>query len=198
MFYARRRCTFVLLVCWNTLYAARVTAFCGFHDLRKSVQQQTSTSKQEASRRHTVDGIECVEVPIQVDKVGVVTVLEATAKSQEVLVDMALEECCSQQQENLQLNSGDPYGAVLWPAASAIANRLISEVGSIEKKQPLEGISVLELGAGTGLVSIAASMGGANAVIATDYEHVPLKLLEYAARCLNRVGTPIETGTSVR
>jgi predicted nicotinamide N-methyase len=145
-----------------------------------------------------VDGIECVEVSIALPIVGRITILEATAKSQEDLVNMALEEKSS---TNGSLNQGDPYGAVLWPAASAIATHMMTNLTSnaLHKKRPLEGYSVLELGAGTGLVSIAASLGGALSVMATDYESVPLRLLQYAAIHLNseaRDGlsaTPIST-----
>mmetsp|Transcript_108119 Transcript_108119/g.316109 ORF Transcript_108119/g.316109 Transcript_108119/m.316109 type:complete len:417 (+) Transcript_108119:78-1328(+) len=54
----------------------------------------------------------------------------------------------------------DPFGAKAWPAAYLAAQRLLTE--------GVQGRSVLELGCGTGLVSIAALLGGAKAVLATD------------------------------
>lgn len=51
---------------------------------------------------------------------------------------------------------------------------------------PLKNLSILELGAGTGLASIAASLGGASRVLATDYEQLPLHLFEYAINHLNQ------------
>ena len=139
---------------------------------------------------HVVDGIECREVTIDIQTVGPVTILEATAKSQSELVDMALALDEDEFMIRNQLQAGDPYGAVLWPAASTISNYLLTQCGS------LEGKTILELGTGTGLVSIVASLGGAAKVIATDYEPIPLRLLEYAHTNLNKNGgTPIDTGT---
>jgi predicted nicotinamide N-methyase len=124
-----------------------------------------------------------------------VTVLEATAESQEVLVNLALEAddvdaddvpdgersnggITSQEQQKPKLQSGDIYGAVLWPASLAIASHLLTAVN-------IRDSTVLELGAGTGLVSMAACAGGARHVLATDYEEIPLQLLQYAAVHLN-------------
>lgn len=115
-------------------------------------------------------------------------VLEATAESQDSLVDMALaldeEELGGREQK---LIAGDPYGAVLWPAAWAVANYLlIEDISSSSRtalessRKPLEGLTILELGTGTGMVSISAALGGAR-VIATDYEPLALALTKYAA-----------------
>lgn len=142
------------------------------------------------TRFHVVDGIECREVTINLQRVGPVTILEATAKSQEDLVDMALalDEEVSDNDGPNRLQAGDPYGAVLWPAASAISNYLLT------KCAPLEGITIVEVGTGTGLVSLAVSLGGAAKVTATDYESIPLRLIEYAQANLNKGLTTIETG----
>ena len=150
---------------------------------------------QTEPNKHVVDGIECVEVSIDLPIVGRITILEATAESQEDLVNMALEE----EEELSELNKGDPYGAVLWPAASAIAAHMLTNLttSDINSKRPLEGYSVLELGAGTGLVSIAASLGGASRVLATDYESVPLRLLQHAATHLNPTTTTNESATLI-
>jgi len=141
---------------------------------------------------HNVSGIMCREVPIDVDNLGIIRILEATADSQDELVEAA----CATEEElegisnanantdesKLQLKSGDPYGAVLWPAASAVSNYLQTNLISLEK------LTILELGTGTGLCAMAAALGGASRVIATDYEEIPLRLLEYAASEVNNQG----------
>jgi len=141
---------------------------------------------------HDVDGVLCREVSIDVDVLGPITILEATAESQEVLVDAALaldddnDDAASADDDggpNITLEKGDPYGSVLWPAASAVANHLMS-TGAAEDNKDMGQQTLLELGTGTGLVSLAAARAGYK-VIATDYETVPLKLLEYCAANLN-------------
>ncbi|GAX25060.1 hypothetical protein FisN_10Lh255 [Fistulifera solaris] len=133
------------------------------------------------AKHHLIQGhLDCVEVKINLPKIGVVTLLEATAATQNVLVELAIED------DTEQLPSGDPYGAVLWPASLVIASRLLDFVS---------GKSVLELGAGTGLVSLAAALGGAKSVLATDYESLPLTIVEYSARELNQI--PVGRGLSL-
>ena len=66
----------------------------------------------------------------------------------------------------------------MWPAAWAVSNYLLSEP---DLRDNLSSLSILELGTGTGLVSIAAAMGGAKRVLATDYEPLALELTRYAA-----------------
>lgn len=56
--------------------------------------------------------------------------------------------------------NSDPFGAKVWPASHVVAERLLME--------GVQGCSVLELGCGSGLVSIAAAVGGASFVLATD------------------------------
>jgi predicted nicotinamide N-methyase len=65
-----------------------------------------------------------------------------------------------------------PYGAVLWSSAVVLA-AVILESGA------LAGKTVLELGAGTGLCSLAAAKRGAR-VIATDEDSAALALLATA------------------
>eukprot|EP00439_Symbiodinium_sp_Y106_P051649 s5382_g6.t2 len=59
-----------------------------------------------------------------------------------------------------ELGHDDPFGSKAWPSAYLVADRLLSE--------ELQGRSVLELGCGTGFVAIAALLGGARSVLATD------------------------------
>ncbi|XP_018539350.2 uncharacterized protein LOC108888033 isoform X1 [Lates calcarifer] len=61
----------------------------------------------------------------------------------------------------------DSYGAVMWPAALALCSFLDNN----REKVNLQGKEVLELGAGTGLVAVVASLLGAS-VTATDLPEV--------------------------
>ncbi|XP_028999264.1 uncharacterized protein LOC114851756 [Betta splendens] len=61
----------------------------------------------------------------------------------------------------------DSFGAVMWPAALALCHFLENNRDTVD----LQGKTVLELGAGTGLVTIVASLLGA-AVTATDLPDV--------------------------
>ena len=112
---------------------------------------------------HSVEGVKCIQVKSTLPDVGEISILEATADAQEDLVNLALDEAPTDM--SLSLSHADPYGAVLWPAATAVARTIL-----LEKHKWLENKVVCELGAGTGLVSLAAAAGGARKVIATDYE----------------------------
>lgn len=140
------------------------------------------SSQRQEQTTHSVNGIECVEVTVSLPQLGPVTILEATAGSQDLLVNLALEDEQEQtiNSSSLQLPTGDPYGAVLWPASLTIASRLLNDIS-------IKNQSIVEIGAGTGLVSIAAAMVGARSVLATDYEQIPLQLLQYAAKHLNSI-----------
>jgi len=80
-------------------------------------------------------------------------------------------------------------------AASTISEHITSD--SFFKKQRDEKPSLLELGTGTGLVALAASVSNKYSTIyATDYETVPLKLLDAAYELnsnQNHCKTPIAT-----
>ena len=69
------------------------------------------------------------------------------------------------EQRFLRAEQARPYGVVLWPAAIALAHELAS--------RPLEGLRLLELGAGTGLPGIVAASLGAR-VVQTDRHEVAL------------------------
>ncbi|CAB9529690.1 Putative methyltransferase [Seminavis robusta] len=153
-----------------------------------SSSSSLANSNNNVPHHHVVRGIECIEVPMDIPEIGRVVVLEATAEAQEVLVNLALEDDekpgtpCSESQDAASLQSGDPYGAVLWPAAYAIAARILQDP---TYRTELPQMTVLELGAGTGLVSLSLLLAGTKHVIATDYESIPLELLEYAVDKLN-------------
>ena len=87
--------------------------------------------------------------------------LEADTRVQAALVDAALAS-----DDSAGSAVDDPYGVVLWPAAQVVASAL----ASID----LAGKSVVELGCGTGLVSLTAAACGATSVLATDYRVEPL------------------------
>jgi predicted nicotinamide N-methyase len=67
-----------------------------------------------------------------------------------------------------------PYWALLWPASIALASRLVAGDG-------WTGLSVLELGAGLGLPSLAAASAGAD-VTATDWYLDALEFIQASAR----------------
>jgi predicted nicotinamide N-methyase len=143
---------------------------------------------------HIVQGVTCREVQNVLPMVGTVTVLEATADAQSQLVDEALaldDEIYCNKEEERRIKKGDPYGSVLWPAAWATANFVLTKP---ELFQKLPSMSVLELGTGTGLVSIAIAMAGAKRVLSMDYEPLALSMVDYAAATLTQsTHTPIET-----
>jgi predicted nicotinamide N-methyase len=141
---------------------------------------------------HTVDDMVCVEILILLPHLGTITLLEATAQTQEDLVNLALlmegddpsmtETNGGSDNNNNMTPLQDPYGAVLWPASLALAHYLLHSNPHFFQDQV-----VWEVGTGTGLLSLAAGVGGARHVWATDYEDRPLRLLEYAAHHLNPV-----------
>jgi predicted nicotinamide N-methyase len=61
-----------------------------------------------------------------------------------------------------------PYWAELWPSGVALAK--------VVAGLPLRGVRVLEIGAGLGLPSLSAALGGAN-VLATDWAADAVELL---------------------
>ena len=95
-----------------------------------------------------------------------IDVLEANSDEQTRLVDVALD-------ADHATAAQDPYGVVIWPAAQVCA----AEIAAAE----IAGLRVLELGAGTGLCSLAAAACGAADVLATDYRDEPLALLRQSA-----------------
>ena len=163
------------------------------------------TTATEDANYYTVQGVDCIPVTMSLNyqtskssasQGHALTILEATAQAQDTLVDLALQEETETDGDNgddnqLKLSSGDPYGAVLWPAAQTIANYVLSNSDRLlttkKAHQPKDGVIVVELGTGTGLVALALHFLGPNVrqIIATDYEGLPLQLLEFAAKNLN-------------
>jgi len=76
-----------------------------------------------------------------------------------------------------------PYWAEIWPAAVTLSHVLVEQLD-------LDGKSVIELGAGVGMASVAAARKGAR-VLATDYSTEALKFVNYNAL---RNGVQLETG----
>lgn len=179
-----------------------LTILCKFHPRTTFV---TGLSSSPPLRLHTVaGGVVCRQVHIalplttQNDNINdhdnlEVVILEATADSQETLVNSALQED-DYDPTTLQLAHSDPYGAVLWPAATAVARTILHN-----PSQWLTDKVVCEWGAGTGLVSLAATATALpQRVMATDYEPLPLQLVQYAhEHCNNNASSgkvvPLET-----
>ena len=101
------------------------------------------------------------------------TIVEASYREQEALVDAAL---TSDDPYVAGSKVDDPYGVVLWPAAQVVA----AAVAALDPAL-LKGATCLELGAGTGLCSLAALACGAKRALATDYREEPLALLHLSA-----------------
>jgi len=66
----------------------------------------------------------------------------------------------------------DPYAGILWPSSVALARALLPQI------EP--GVNVVDAGAGTGLISLAAARRGAK-VLALDHDPIALQLLAAAA-----------------
>lgn len=147
--------------------------------------------RNSSSSQHNIMGISCREVDNELPIVGTITVLEATADSQEILVDECLE--LEEGKYEKRISEGDPYGAVLWPASWAVSNYVLSQEDIMKN---ISSLSVLELGAGSGLVSISIAAAGAKRVLATDYEPLALALTRYAAESMNN-NNKIDQGCNV-
>eukprot|EP00965_Chrysotila_dentata_P145963 4822244-Pleurochrysis_carterae.AAC.1 len=131
------------------------------------------------------------QLRIQVQEDLHIHLLEADVEQQEQLVNAALHAPSFTADE-------DPYGAVLWPVCNfsfafrrchqhAVAVGCAAQVvASAATAEELQGKTVLELGAGTGLCSLAAAAAGAR-VLATDYREEPLRLLQKATLLNNQV-----------
>ncbi len=77
-----------------------------------------------------------------------------------------------------------PYWADVWPSALGLAEAIAA--GDV----PVAGRATLELGAGLGLVSLAAARAGARSCLATDWY---AEALAYAAESARRNGLTVET-----
>ena len=139
---------------------------------------------------HTIDDISCREIQVYISNIDTsITLLEATIEGQEMLVDevLLLDDEVDIESDNKVVND-DPYGSVLWPAALTVSEHITSDSFFKKKREDndeQQKPSLLELGTGTGLVALAASVSNKYSTIhATDYETIPLKLLD-AAQKLN-------------
>jgi len=120
-----------------------------------------TTALLSLSNQHVIDGHLCNEISITLKNNISIVLLEASAESQDKLVDIALES-----------DDIDPYGSVIWPSSIYSAEKLF------EISKELKGKVLLDVGTGTGLVALSAALAGCHKVIALDYNIFPLKLLE--------------------
>ena len=120
----------------------------------------SSSSVLLSKQQHIVDGHLCNEISIKLKNNLSIIILEASAESQDKLVDISLE----------SENDVDPYGSVLWPSSILCAEKLF--------ESSLEDKVVLDVGTGTGLIAIAAILAGSRKAIAMDYNKFALNLLE--------------------
>lgn len=155
-----------------------------------------STTPAATNIIHLIDNIPCRETKISISTLHQpITIFEATLEGQDKLVDevLMLDEERNQDAATVQ---NDPYGSVLWPAARTVSEHITDESFSTmgnsdttttnQEEQSNNKPTLLELGTGTGLVALAASASNKyESILATDYESVPLKLLD-AAYLLNQ------------
>jgi predicted nicotinamide N-methyase len=106
-----------------------------------------------------IDGIPVRALPIEVAPGLQITILDTPDTS--ARLDQAVDD-----------SSVDPYATTLWPASLAIARELPDLISP--------GDHVLDLGAGTGLVTLTAAYLGAYAT-AFDHDPFALRLVEEAA-----------------
>lgn len=107
-----------------------------------------------------VDGIPVRQVTIEVVSGVRITIFDASVTA--ARLDQAVDD-----------DSVDPYASTLWPSSIALARELPGLISP--------GATVLDLGAGTGLVSLTAAHLGARAV-AYDHDEFALRLVDEAAR----------------
>eukprot|EP00584_Thalassiosira_punctigera_P010548 CAMPEP_0172532016 /NCGR_PEP_ID=MMETSP1067-20121228/5222_1 /TAXON_ID=265564 ORGANISM="Thalassiosira punctigera, Strain Tpunct2005C2" /NCGR_SAMPLE_ID=MMETSP1067 /ASSEMBLY_ACC=CAM_ASM_000444 /LENGTH=318 /DNA_ID=CAMNT_0013316475 /DNA_START=40 /DNA_END=996 /DNA_ORIENTATION=+ len=178
--------------CNNNSWSVSLIAAASLLHNRRTVAEAFSIAP-SSPIIHSVHDVPCRELDIHIQSLGEsITILEATSEGQEKLVDAVLEDGDDDDDGDRKGDRGgegivreDPYGAVLWPAASAVSEHVTRDSlwdgdgGSTGSRRP----TLLELGAGTGLVALSASASnGYSAVLATDYETVPLRLLDAAYR----------------
>ena len=81
---------------------------------------------------------------------------------------------CELYPEAVTTHGDAPVWMITWPAAFGLAEYLLLN-------QPVNGMSVLELGCGTAAPGIALALAGAH-VVSTDYDHLALALARHNAR----------------
>ena len=135
-----------------------------------------ATALLSLSNQHLVDGHLCNEISITLKNNISIVLLEASAESQDKLVDIALES-----------DDIDPYGSVIWPSSIYSAEKVF------EMSKALEGKVLLDVGTGTGLVALSAALAGCHRVLALDYNIFPLKLLEKSKSLQSRSIQNVET-----
>lgn len=153
------------------------TSFLPSTAFRRQFSASVGKFKWAPCNVHSVNGLPCHEVKIPFPEVNrEITILEADETAQEDLIRLAVESSTNAAEE-------DPYGCVLWPAASSVCRRLF--------EMDVSNLTLLELGTGTGLVSLTAAVLGAKRVVASDYNNFSLELVRIA-KTLQNCGTNLD------
>lgn len=89
-------------------------------------------------------------------------------------------------EEAIDQNTPTPYGAILWPSAQALLVPVLNWIAQRQQEQTesMQPIRVVEIGAGTGMLALAAATMGAHSV-GIDIDPFSLALLDGAAKAQN-------------
>lgn len=112
-------------------------------------------------------------VPLAIDDVPFVTIWELQNPSK--LIEMWWAADMDSSSSISKEKIGDPFGVVFWPG-SMLASQFLGE-----RREEINGSTVLILGAGTGVEAQASARLGAKRLIATDISKLTLKLLKHGA-----------------
>ena len=146
----------------------------------------------EERKRAKLDRVPIISrtIPIEIGE-GDEKKLEVTVWEMDKPSDL-IQEWWSIDEAERSARVGDPFGVVMWPGSILASQELMTQHFSSPEMSPVSNATVLVLGAGTGVEAQTAALLGAKKVIATDINPLTLKLLEYGAKCDDRIGDTID------